>query len=210
MRVKTIEKRNEFITAAGRLFIEQGFSAVSMEAIAAAAGKSKVTLYNYFSSKEELFEAFVVQAGAGAVEELTTIYAEDASARQLLLWLGQALLRLVSRPDVIALDRLIIGEATRYPELARIFFDNGPKRTTAAIIEVITRCMRSGKLAAGDATMAALHFKALCTNDLIENLMWGTVKTPTKKEMATIAELAVDAFLGGYGINESSITMPER
>ncbi|WP_051156193.1 TetR/AcrR family transcriptional regulator [Herbaspirillum huttiense] len=88
MRVKTVEQRNEFIDAAGHLFIQQGYAAVTMEAIAAEAGKSKVTLYNYFSSKEELFEAFVIQAGAGAVEELTKVYVEEDSARDILQRLG--------------------------------------------------------------------------------------------------------------------------
>lgn len=200
MRVKTVEQRNEFIDAAGHLFIQQGYAAVTMEAIAAAAGKSKVTLYNYFSNKEELFEAFVVQAGAGAVEELTRVYEEKDSARDILQRLGLALLRLVSRPDVIALDRLIIGEARRYPELARIFFENGPKRTVAGITEVMARCIDSGKIDNCDAELAALHFKAICAGDLIENLMWGTVEQPTKKELTRLAKEAAQAFLEGYAV----------
>lgn len=200
MRVKTVEQRNEFIDAAGHLFIQQGYAAVTMEAIAAAAGKSKVTLYNYFSNKEELFEAFVVQAGAGAVEELTRVYEEKDSARDILQRLGLALLRLVSRPDVIALDRLIIGEARRYPELARIFFENGPKRTVAGITEVMARCIDSGKIDGCHAERAALHFKAICAGDLIENLMWGTIEQPTKKELTRLATEAVKAFLEGYAV----------
>lgn len=198
MRVKTVEQRHEFINAAGHLFIQQGYAAVTMEAIAAEAGKSKVTLYNYFSSKEELFEAFVVQAGAGAVEELTKVYVEGDSARDILQRLGLALLRLVSRPDVIALDRLIIGEAKRYPELARIFFENGPKRTVAALAEVMARCMDSGKIDARNAELAALHFKAICAGDLIENLMWGTIPQPTKEKLKKISDHAVKVFLDGY------------
>ncbi|MET3433786.1 AcrR family transcriptional regulator [Herbaspirillum seropedicae] len=198
MRVKTVEQRNEFIDAAGHLFIQQGYAAVTMEAIAAEAGKSKVTLYNYFSSKEELFEAFVVQAGAGAVEELTKVYVEEDSARDILQRLGLALLRLVSRPDVIALDQLIIGEAKRYPELARIFFKNGPKRTVDALAEVMALCMESGKITASDAQLAALHFKGICAGDLIENLMWGTANVPTTRELQRISKDAANAFLNGY------------
>ncbi|MBB5391257.1 MULTISPECIES: TetR/AcrR family transcriptional regulator [unclassified Herbaspirillum] len=204
MRVKTVEQRNEFISAAGHLFIQQGYADVTMEAIAATAGKSKVTLYNYFSSKEELFEAFVVQAGAGAVEKLTKVYAEEDNAQDILQRLGVALLHLVSRPDVIALDRLIIGEAKRYPELARIFFENGPKRTVAALAEVMAHCMENGKIAVRDAELAALHFKGICASDLIENLMWGTVNPPTKRELEKISKDAVKIFLNGYAASSPS------
>ncbi|MBP1318255.1 TetR/AcrR family transcriptional regulator [Herbaspirillum sp. 1130] len=203
MRVKTVEQRNEFIDAAGHLFIQQGYAAVTMEAIAAAAGKSKVTLYNYFSNKEELFEAFVVQAGDGALEELAKAYKEADSVQTILERLGLALLMLVSRPDVIALDRLIIGEAARYPELARIFFKNGPKRTVAAIKNVMAQCMESGKIDARNSELAALHFKGICAADLIENLMWGTAVSPTKRQLEKISKEAVRIFLNGYA-NRSS------
>lgn len=204
MRVKTVEQRNQFIDAAGHLFIQQGYAAVTMESIATAAGKSKVTLYNYFSNKEELFEAFVVQAGAGAVEELAKVYDENDGAQEILQRLGLALLRLVSRPDVIALNRLIIGEARRYPELARIFFKNGPQRTVDVLVEVIARCMEGGKITARDAETAALHFKGICAGDLIENLMWGTANPPTKRQLEKISKDAVRTFLNGYATSVPS------
>jgi TetR/AcrR family transcriptional repressor of mexJK operon len=198
MRVKTAEKRKQFVDAGGRLFIEQGYAAVSMEGIAAEAGMSKVTLYNYFSSKEDLFEAFVKEAGAGAVEALTNVYADNETAKSILSKLGMSLLRLVTRTEVIALDRLIMGEAKRYPALARIFFENGPKRTTAALVDVIGRCMASGKMTAGDAHLAALHFKGLCTTDVIEAQMWGLTPPPTEAQLRAVTKSAVEAFLNGY------------
>lgn len=40
-----------------RLFLEQGYDGTSMDAIARAAGTTKVTLYSRYSSKEELFSS---------------------------------------------------------------------------------------------------------------------------------------------------------
>ena len=48
-------KRQRLLEQAERLFLEHGFKAVTMEAVAAAAGISKMTIYNHFHSKENLF-----------------------------------------------------------------------------------------------------------------------------------------------------------
>ena len=52
-------KRRQIIDGARRMFLAQGFDAASMNDIAREAGVSKGTLYVYFKSKEELFEAIV-------------------------------------------------------------------------------------------------------------------------------------------------------
>src|ERR1700748_881544 len=52
-------RREAILDVATEVFLEVGYSCASMSAIAARVGGSKGTLYNYFKSKEELFEAFV-------------------------------------------------------------------------------------------------------------------------------------------------------
>jgi TetR/AcrR family transcriptional repressor of mexJK operon len=200
MRVKTEARRKAYIQAAGKLFIEQGFAAVYMEAIAAEVGGSKVTLYNYFPSKEALFEAFVVEAGLGAVEKLGETPPEGQPLSTTLTTLGLAYLRLVTRPEVIALDRLIIGEAKRQPQLTRIFFENGPKRTFSALIDVIAECMRRSQIQPGDARAVALHFKGLCEAGVIEPQLWGLDPEPTDAKLVAAVDAAVAAFMNGYAM----------
>ncbi|HYQ41677.1 MAG TPA: TetR/AcrR family transcriptional regulator [Polyangiaceae bacterium] len=52
---KKRETRQRLSDVATRLFYERGFETVTVEAIAAAAGVSKVTVFNYFTRKEDLF-----------------------------------------------------------------------------------------------------------------------------------------------------------
>src|ERR1700744_2571706 len=52
-------RRKEMLLAAGEIFLEQGFGATSMEAVAKRAGISKKTIYGFVSTKEELFEAVI-------------------------------------------------------------------------------------------------------------------------------------------------------
>lgn len=56
-RLSAAERRARVLEAALRTFAELGFEAASMNSIAAAAGVTKPVLYDYFSSKEDLFVA---------------------------------------------------------------------------------------------------------------------------------------------------------
>ena len=53
------ERRSAIMDCAEDIFLEEGFQAASMSAIAARLGGSKGTLYNYFESKEELYAAVI-------------------------------------------------------------------------------------------------------------------------------------------------------
>ena len=61
-------KRRQIIEGARSLFLAQGFDAASMGEIARKAGVSKGTLYVYFESKEQLFEAIVEDERAAQAE----------------------------------------------------------------------------------------------------------------------------------------------
>src|ERR1700674_1008401 len=54
------ESRSAIIDAAERLFLQRGFGSVSMDELAEAAGVARRTLYNQFSSKEEIFREMLL------------------------------------------------------------------------------------------------------------------------------------------------------
>lgn len=199
MRVKTEARRLAYVQAAGGLFTERGYAAVTMDMVAAEVGGSKVTLYNYFASKEELFEAFVVEAGRGPVERLIEIPVDVENVKATLTRLGLAFLRLVTTAEVIALDRLIISEACRVPELTRIFYENGPKKTIEAIAQVFKKLVASEVVRSADAGMLALHFKALCESSILERQLWCIEPPPGEAQLKKAVAAAVTAFLQGYG-----------
>ena len=76
-------KRRQIIDGAGRVFLAQGFDAASMGAIAREAGVSKGTLYVYFKSKEELFEAIVEDQCRPQAEQIFTFDREAPIASEL-------------------------------------------------------------------------------------------------------------------------------
>jgi len=198
MRRKTEDRRLGFVRAAGKLFIERGFGAVSMEAVAAEASASKATLYGYFPSKEALFEAFVNLAGEGGLEEMEAAKA-GADLKETLRHLGTAYLDLVTRPDVVEANRLIMGEAGRQPQLSRIFYENGPRKTLIVICETIGSLMERDLLRRADARQTGLYFKSLCEAGLVERQLWGLDGVPDEQTRQVAVEDAITVFLAAFG-----------
>ncbi len=204
MRRKTEDRRISFVKAAGKLFVEQGLGSVTMEAIASKAGASKATLYGYFPSKEALFEAFVVEAGKGARQTFITA-SEAADLGDVLRRLGGAYLNLITRPEVIDINRLIIGEAGRQPELTRIFYENGPRNVIAAICEVLETLMARGLLKRTGVRQAGLYFKSLCDAGLVERQLWGLDGPPDEQTLTTAVADATEVFLAAFAENSCAV-----
>ncbi|WP_425644145.1 TetR/AcrR family transcriptional regulator [Agrobacterium leguminum] len=198
MRRKTEDQRLKFVESAGKLFIEKGFGAVTMEAVAAEAGASKATLYSYFPAKEALFEAFVIHVGKGGIEQIEAAKLQE-DAFDTLQQVGVAYLALVTRPYVIEVNRLIMGEAGRHPHLSRIFYENGARRTLDAIEHTIGALLDSGKLVKSDVRETSLYFKALCDAGIVERQLWGLDVTPDERIRQAAVNRATSVFLSAFG-----------
>lgn len=108
---------------ATRLFIEHGFGATSVEAIAAAAGISKKTYYTRFAGKAEVFEAAVLRYVAQNLRTGEPAQADSEPLEERLVRMACELLEWILRPEVLGLYRVTIAEAPRFPELARTVVD---------------------------------------------------------------------------------------
>jgi AcrR family transcriptional regulator len=75
-------RRGEILAAAEKVFSANGYAATTMDAVAAAAGVAKGSLYNYFQSKHELFTQVVNDALSGDEAEVERIIALGESASQ--------------------------------------------------------------------------------------------------------------------------------
>lgn len=198
MRVKTEAKRQEILKIAGKMFLSQGYGAVTMAAVAAELGGSKGTLYGYFPNKEDLFAAFIQQAGEEAYAPLEHQARASANPSQALEAFGLSYLRLLLHPDIIAIVRLVVSEAVRAPELAEIFFRIGPRRVTERFEQLFADLAAAGLLHLPDAARAALEFKVLCEAGLYEPLLLGGRAQPSAKEMERNVAAAVEIIVARY------------
>ncbi len=198
MRVKTEKKKNEIIKIAGELFLSQGYGTVSMATIAAAVGGSKGTLYGYFSSKEEVFAAFVVSAGQQRWHEFIALEEQPNGIEARLVALGCRYLRLLLSSEIMSVNRLVIAEAGRFPELGRIFYDNGPKSVIGVIASTLQQSAETGEITIEDPIAEAWRFKSLCEARLFEQCLWGIRSGATEAEIRENVEPACAIFLKSH------------
>lgn len=117
------------------------------------------------------------------------------TSREVLFRVGAASLKLITKQKVISINRLIIGEVERFPQLAQRFYTVGPKRTLLNLILVVDFLVMRGDLIDRDTNKMAVHFKALCEGTMLEKLIWGIDTLPSENEVKVLVADAVDKFI---------------
>jgi TetR/AcrR family transcriptional repressor of mexJK operon len=193
-RPKSPAKADAIMQAATDQFVRHGFDGTSMDAVAAEAGVSKQTVYSHFGSKDELFVAVVsakvqeygldavdMPAGGGLGRGLETI--------------GRRLLDLLLDERVLAATRMIIGESSRHPRIAKLFFDTGPARTRENIVRYLDAQAARGEFAAPDTEQAAMVFINLLRGPYHFPCLVNARPVPPPAERIAHAAAAVEQFL---------------
>ena len=150
-------KQDAILSCARAEFFEHGYAAASIERIAATANVSKVTIYNHFQSKENLFSAMVASECGVMRGQLPGMSGRDNSLRTELLHFARSMMEFLSSPDIIRFDRRMAAEVERSPEMGELFLNAGPRRMKAMLTEMISNEMERGRLAKADPQEAAAH-----------------------------------------------------
>jgi TetR/AcrR family transcriptional regulator, mexJK operon transcriptional repressor len=196
-------KHAVIVRAATELFLRQGFRATSTEQIAAAAAVSKQTVYTRFGDKESLFREAVLAVAPTAeafAADLTASLAEIAAADEVepvLRAVARRYLAAVMDPQVLALRRLVIGEAARFPEVAAAYWARSPATVLAALAREFGRLADRGLITLDDPGRAADDFAFLLLGRPLDHAMFhGT----TAIDIDDAADHAVDVFLAAHRV----------
>lgn len=197
-------RRRAIIEAATEVFLRHGYLGATTDQVAALASVSKQTLYKHFPDKQRLFAEIILDTAVRVVDGLSDAagaLAEAPDARRALRDLADVYLRALLRPDVLRLRRLIIAEADRFPEVARVWWERGFERTLTTLGEAMRRLAERGLLRRlDDPKLAAYQFAGLVMYQPMNQVMFaGTDALPAAGELDRIAESAVDVFLAAYG-----------
>jgi TetR/AcrR family transcriptional repressor of mexJK operon len=161
-----VGKAESILAAAERAFLAGGFGAVTMDAIAREAGVSKATVYAHFHAKEELFGAVIAHLTERRFHGFSVEALDPHDIAVSLTTIARRFLDLVLSPEAIALNRIIIGEVTRFPVLGQVFWAAGPERTREQIEAFLRRAAEAGSLAVPDARLAAEQFVVLARGEI--------------------------------------------
>lgn len=158
----------ELLAAALEVFVDKGFAAAPVEAIARRAGVSKATVFLYFPSKEALFEAVVTEAVLPRIaqgEALLTDLADPACALEAVL---RFFWQTVGEGRLAGIPKLILAEAGNFPQLAQFYFDHVVLRCRAALCRTLQAGMAAGVFRPGNVEVLA----QLAVAPLLFNSMW--------------------------------------
>jgi TetR/AcrR family transcriptional repressor of mexJK operon len=157
-RLESAQLSDRILDVATALFLGDGFGATSIEAVARRAGISKRTFYHRFRGKEVLFEAVVRRLIERWTPPLDTALFEEAALQETLHRAGKYMLDVALSPEALALHRVVIAEATRFPGLARILHELGAATGIERIARVLEPRIASGEFRAMDPLFAAEQF----------------------------------------------------
>jgi TetR/AcrR family transcriptional regulator, mexJK operon transcriptional repressor len=200
---RSARKRAAILEAATRLFLRSGYLGTSMDEIAALAAVSKQTVYKHFADKERLFSAIVIttvdEASDPTYDEVLNLR-DSGDVEADLRDLARRLLARVLQPQLMQLRRLVIAEASRFPELGRIFYERGPGRTIAALADAFARLAERQVLRLEDPSLAAAHFNWLIMSiPLNQAMLQGLDAPPAAADLDRYADSGVRVFLAAYG-----------
>ncbi|MGE4372025.1 MAG: TetR/AcrR family transcriptional regulator [Xanthobacter sp.] len=187
--------------AARILFLEKGYGATSMDAVAAAAPVSKRTLYHHFPGKAALFAAVIAEAWSHLTSAPLLTESGGQTPRAVLEGFVARLEAHWAQPDVIPLLRLVIAETPRFPELSEAFFAAGKEPGVKALAAYFTMLAGQGRFQEGtDPALAAAQFLGA----IKEPLFWPRVLgVPLAFNAQQVVERAIASVLAQLKLEET-------
>jgi AcrR family transcriptional regulator len=195
--------RETIIAVATEMFLEQGYGATSIDAIARRARISKRTFYHRFRDKAELFGAVVHDVVArlrppNAVDSagMAALFA-GAALEDILLRVAGLMLRAALSPAAIALQRVILSELPRFPELAAVVAGEGTRQEAVNhIAALLERERQTGGVAFDQPSFAAEQFLQMVVS-LPQRRALGLGTPMSESELESWARQTVRLFLNG-------------
>lgn len=198
---RSARKRRAILDAARSVFLRNGYQGASMDEIAALAEVSKQTVYKHFADKERLFTEIItadIQAGEQRSDTLLDDLPDSTDLGADLREIARRLVTVVTRPHLVRMRRVVIGEADRFPDLARTWYASGPERGYERLAHRFAQLAHQGRLRAPDPLAAAQQFVWLALSVPLNRAMFDP-EPHTTEELHRFADEAVRTFLAAFG-----------
>ena len=186
------------MAAAKLLFPQQGYDAVSMDAIAAQAGVSKLTVYSHFTDKETLFRESVKEKCLEQVPDDIFLPVTAGPIRAALMKIARQFHALVSSDEAVGLQRMLLTDRRNADTLGRMFWEAGPARITVSLAGFLAAAVERGQLEIPDVQEAAGHFLCLLKGEVNRRMLCGAAACAHADDVDAHVGSVVDFFLRAY------------
>ncbi|KQZ68242.1 TetR family transcriptional regulator [Rhodanobacter sp. Root561] len=206
-RPKDMEKRAAILVAAKALFIRNAFAGTSMDAIAADAGVSKLTVYSHFGDKDNLFREVIRSRIEDLLPEETYAFDPHADIRETLLRVALIHAHLDCNVETVGTFRAILSDCRQgNPRYGKLIWEEGAARTHGLMERLLQQAVDAGQLDIADVPRACTQFLSLIKGNLMMRQMFGCTDCPESyaAEIEATARAGVDMFLRAYLPRDSS------
>jgi len=189
------ERHARILSAATELFLRDGYAETSIDSILELSGGSKATLYSYFPTKDDLFRAVIDAVVSNRFQPQFDVL-EDI--RSTLIEYCVQRLGVIFSAHHRALLRVVVAERPKFPELAQMYYERGPRHSRKPLIDYLDTLREQRSLMIEDADEAANFLISMILHEwYIQSLLLGGVP-PDEAAMRHRTERAVDRFLAAY------------
>ena len=189
------QRKAKILSAATRLFLSEGYGETSIDAIVEKSGGSKATLYSYYPTKADLFRAVVdsiVTTQEGP--ELKSL----ENVRETLVTFAEQRLAIVFSRNHRALMRLIISERDRFPDIARMYYEQGPLHSHMVLRDYFEILIERGMIDIRSADEACEFFRGMLMHQRYIEQLYLDASPLSEEEIGVKARHVVDRFLEAY------------
>ncbi len=194
----TPQKQGQILNGAARVFARDGYEGASMSRIAAEAGVSKGTLYNYFTCKAELFADTVQRDCTRRVAQVFDDLDTTCAPEHTLAEIGRRMIGMLVSEQALVMHRMVVAEAEKFPELARAFYLSGPAPAVANLAAYLRQATADGRLDVPDPEFGAEQFFALIQTRLYMKRQLRLTAIPSAAQIEHVVDGAVRLFTRGY------------
>jgi AcrR family transcriptional regulator len=191
------ETRAIIFDAARSEFASSGYATTSMESVARRAGVSTKTLYRLIPTKAALFEAMITERidRFASVVRLKACDGRDikAALREALIVCGE----LVLDGEVIALQRLIVADSEKFPEIAETFYHKAIRRTERTLADWLQALSERSLIRIDDAEATAGMLLGMLVFQPQRAVLFAHAPPPDREQLERRADAVAELFLRG-------------
>ncbi len=197
-RPKDLEKRELILQAAKVLFLKNGFHGSSMNQIAKLAGVTKLTVYNHFQDKENLFTCAIAQTCEESIKARPIVLQHNTNFKEALYQLCALALNIINLPEAMKLEHLLLELAAEQNPLVLPFYNASHKRLFLVWSNFLSQAIEFGFIRADSIEKQCNLLLSLLLGHRHHEVLLGVRAVPTQSECHGIINEAIELFLLKY------------
>ena len=195
LRPSTQKKMEAIFEASKQEFFANGFAGASIEAIAASAGVSKVTIYNHFSDKKTLFREMLQDHVSHIRQNFEISNLDEKGLREILTFAGNEMINFLTQKKMVRFERMLGAEVNRDPSIGNFFREAGPGSLLTSLLNLLQAAIDRGEIQSDNLMHSAEMFPGLVMGRLDLMLRYGLELEMSEQHKKDRVERAVSAWL---------------